>query len=86
MANIKSQKKRAITNLKRNAENTIEKSTLKTALKNVDKAILAKDKNLAIENFNKASSLLDKAITSKIKHRNYVSRKKAKLQLQINSL
>ena len=33
MANIKSQKKRAITNLKRNAENTIEKSTLKTALK-----------------------------------------------------
>ena len=43
MPNIKSQKKRSITNLKRNAAKTAEKSALKTAIKEVLVAVEAKD-------------------------------------------
>ena len=39
MANIKSQKKRALTNAKKNLVNSDAKSQLKTALKKVDKAV-----------------------------------------------
>ena len=44
MANIKSQKKRALTNAKANLKNSAEKSRLKTAIKKVNKAVEAKDK------------------------------------------
>ena len=44
MANIKSQKKRALTNAKKNLQNTSQKSELKTAIKKVLKAVEAKDK------------------------------------------
>ena len=47
MPNIKSQKKRAITNIKANEANKAEKSALKTAIKNVLKAIDANDKEAA---------------------------------------
>ena len=86
MANIKSQKKRALTNLKTKAQNQSQKSALKTAIKNVEKACELKDKEAATVAFNNANSLLDKALTSKIKHKNYVARQKAKLQSSINSL
>ena len=39
MANIKSQKKRALTNVKKNLQNTAQKSELKTAIKKVLKAV-----------------------------------------------
>ena len=39
MANIKSQKKRALTNAKKNLANTSAKSRLKTAIKKVEKAV-----------------------------------------------
>ena len=42
MANIKSQKKRALTNAKKNLINTAERSRLKTAIKKVQKAVEAK--------------------------------------------
>ena len=44
MPNIKSQKKRAITNLKENAAHKAQKSALKTSIKNVLKAVEANDK------------------------------------------
>ena len=79
MANIKSQKKRALTNAKANLKNAAEKSQLKTALKKANAAILANDKDAANKAFNEANSLLDKAATSHLKHKNYVARQKAKL-------
>ena len=39
MANIKSQKKRALTNAKKNLLNNSQKSRLKTAIKKVEKAV-----------------------------------------------
>ncbi len=86
MANIKSQKKRALTNAKKNLVNSSAKSQLKTAIKKVEKAVEAKDKELATVAFNEANSLLDKALTSHLKHKNYVARQKARLAKEVNNL
>ena len=86
MANIKSQKKRALTNAKKNLVNSAAKSRLKTAIKKVEKAVEAKDKETAIKAFNEANSLLDKAVTSHLKHKNYVARQKARLAKAIATL
>ena len=86
MANIKSQKKRSITYLKRNAAKTAEKSALKTAIKEVLDAGEAKDKEKAVAAYNTANSLLDKAVTSHLMHKNYTARQKARLAIAVNSL
>ena len=86
MANIKSQKKRALTNVKKNLQNTAEKSQLKTAIKNVLKAVEAKNKEEAVKAYNECSSLLDKAVAGHLKHGNYVARQKARLAKLVNSL
>jgi len=79
MANIKSQKKRALTNAKANLKNAAEKSRLKTAIKKVLVAVQANNAEAAKVAFNDANSLLDKAQTSHLKHANYVAREKARL-------
>lgn len=86
MANIKSQKKRALTNAKANKKNTAEKSQLKTAMKKVNAAVAANDKEAATKAFNEANSLLDKASTSGLKHKNYVSRQKSRLAKEVAKL
>lgn len=83
MANIKSQKKRAITNAKKNLINNAERSRLKTAIKKVLKAVDAKDLDAAKKAFDECNKLLDKSVTSHIKHKNYVARQKSKLQKAI---
>lgn len=86
MANIKSQKKRALTNAKANKKNTSEKSQLKTAIKKVNAAVATGDKEAAAKAFNEANSLLDKAATSHLKHKNYVARQKARLAKAVADL
>lgn len=86
MANIKSQKKRALTNAKKNLINVANKSRLKTALKKVDKAVEANDKDAAVKAFNEANSLLDKAVTDGLKHKNYAARQKARLAKKVASI
>lgn len=86
MANIKSQKKRALTNAKKNLQNTAEKSRLKTGIKSVIKAVEAGNKEEAVKALNNCNSLLDKAVSEHIKHKNYASRQKARLAKLVNSL
>ena len=86
MANIKSQKKRALTNAKANLKNSAEKSKLKTYIKKVNKAVEAKDKEAAVKAFNECNSLLDKAATSRLKSKNAVSREKSRLAKAVASL
>ena len=86
MANIKSQKKRALTNLKRQNAKAGEKSALKTAIKAVRTAVDAKDKDAAVAAYNTANKLLDKAIVSGIKKKNYVARQKSRLATAINNI
>jgi len=79
MANIKSQKKRALTNAKKKLANTAEKSRLKTGIKNVLKAVEAGDKTKAEEAYKECCSLLDKAVSNHNKHKNYAARQKSRL-------
>ena len=66
MANIKSQKKRALTNLKRQNARAGQKSELKTAVKKVQAAVAEGNKEAAVEAYNKANKSLDKALVSGI--------------------
>lgn len=86
MPNIKSQKKRVLTNNKKHAVNVAERTALKTAIKNVLVAVDANDKDAAVAAYNIANSKLDKAICSGIHHKNYVARQKARLSNAINKI
>ena len=86
MANIKSQKKRALTNLKRQNAKAGQKSELKTAVKKVQAAVAEGNKEAAVEAYNKANKSLDKALVSGIKKKNYVARQKSRLAKLVNSV
>ncbi len=86
MPNIKSQKKRVLTNNKRNQAVTAQKSALKTAVKHVLEAVAANDKALATEKLSVAFSKLDKAVSSGLHHKNYATRQKARLAKAVNSV
>ncbi len=86
MANIKSQKKRAITNAKRQALNVSKKTEVKSAIKKVLTAIEANDAEAAVKAYNVANSVLDKAVTDGIKKKNYVARQKSRLSKAVNSI
>lgn len=86
MANIKSQKKRALTNLKRQNAKAGEKSALKTAIKKTLVAVEAKDKDAATAAYNQANKLLDKAVVDGIKKKNYAARQKSRLAKAVNSI
>jgi small subunit ribosomal protein S20 len=86
VANIKSQKKRALTNLKRQNARAGQKSELKTAVKKVQAAVAEGNKEAAVEAYNKANKSLDKALVSGIKKKNYVARQKSRLAKLVNSV
>lgn len=86
MANIKSQKKRALTNAKKNLQNVSEKSRLKTSIKKVLAAVETNNKEVAIKAYNECNSLLDKAASSNLKHKNYVAREKSRLAKAVAKL
>ena len=86
MAQIKSQMKRNLTNEKARMRNVAAKSEVKTAMKKVNAAVLANDKEAATKAFNEANSLLDKAATSHLKHKNYVARQKSRFAKMVNTL
>lgn len=86
MANIKSQKKRALTNVKKNLANTATKSRLKTSIKKVLLAVNENDYEKAKVAFQDCSSLLDKAVSDHLKHKNYAARQKSRLAKAVASM
>ncbi len=86
MANIKSQIKRNITNEKRREANASFKSSLKTAIKNVEVAVLANKKDEAITALSVAFQKLDKSISKGVHHKNYVANQKSRLSVKVNAL
>lgn len=78
MANIKSQIKRNKTNKKSNMLNKSFKSSIKTAIKKVELALITKDNNIKLL-INKAISLIDRSVNKKIFHMNKAIRLKNKL-------
>ena len=79
MANIKQQKKRDITNNKKRLLNNSFASSLKTAVKAFEAAVVAGDKAKAQEAFNFACKKIDKAVTKGLHHKNYAARQKSRL-------
>ena len=86
MANIKQQIKRVRTNEKARLQNQSFKSSLKTAMKAVNQAVLANDKEKATVALNLAYKKLDKAEAKHIVHKNFVARHKSELATAVNTL
>lgn len=86
MANIKSAIKRARQNKKRRAHNGSMRSTLRTYIKRVVKAIESGDQAQAVEAFNIAQPIIDRMAGKGLIHRNKAARHKSRLQQKINKL
>ena len=79
MANIKSAKKRILTSAKKAEKNKAVKTTVKKAVKSVRAAVEAGDKAVAQEALKKAESIIDKAASKGVIHKNNASNKVSKL-------
>ena len=86
MANIKQQKKRDITNNKKRLLNNSFASSLKTAVKAFEAAVVAGDKAKAQAAFNFACKKIDKAVTKGLHHKNYAARQKSRLAKALNAM
>jgi small subunit ribosomal protein S20 len=86
VANIKSQKKRNLTNEKARMRNKAVRSSLKTAVKKVDTAVAAGDKAAALEAARDASRLLDKAASKGVIHKNQASNRKSGVMSRVNGI
>ena len=84
MANIKSAKKRILVNRTKAERNKAIKSGVKTAIKKVYTAIEANDKEAAAAALLNATSVIDKATSKGVYHKNTASRKKSKLAVRVN--
>ena len=83
MANIKSQKKRVLTNEKAHKRNVAVKSSLKTAVRATREAIAAGDQAGAEK---VAAQKLDKAAGAGVIHKNQAANRKSGLAVAINAL
>ena len=86
MANIKSQKKRIVTNEKAHMRNRAVKSELKTAVRRVRDAVAAKDAAVAYESALKACRLLDKAASKGVIHKNQAANRKSGVMALANTI
>ena len=86
MANIKSAKKRILVNRTKAERNKAIKSGVKTAVKKVNAAIEAKDKDAAAKALVAATATIDKAATKGVYHKNTASRKVARLAQAVNKM
>ncbi len=87
MPNMKNAKKAVKTSIKRKVNNNNNyKASMKNAIKNTEKAILAKDKVKASEELKTAIKKLDKAAAAGIVKANYVARNKSRLTTKVNTM
>jgi small subunit ribosomal protein S20 len=86
MANIASAKKRARQAQKRRAHNVGQRTELRSAIKNVRKAVAAGDKKAAQAQFQQAQSRIDSIADKRIVHKNTVSRQKSRLAAAIKAM
>lgn len=86
MANHKSSEKRAKQDIKKNLNNKINESKTKTAIKKVRDAIVAGDKNLAVDTFKAAQAELGKLAKTGVIKANAAARKTSRLASALNGL
>ena len=86
MANIKSAKKRILVTATKTERNKSIRSGVKTAMKKVEAAVAAGDKEAAQAALAAATSEIGKAETKGVYHKNNASRKVARLAKLVNTL
>jgi small subunit ribosomal protein S20 len=86
MANTASAKKAARQAVKRRARNAAQRSELRTAIKNVRKAIAAGDKAAARSVFQKSVSTIDSIADKDIIRKNTAARYKSRLSAAIKAM
>lgn len=86
VANIKSQKKRILTNEKARLRNRAVKSELKTATRRVREAVEAGDGKLAFAEACAACRLLDKAVTKGVIKKNQAANRKSGIMMLANTV
>ncbi|BBB60052.1 30S ribosomal protein S20 [Undibacterium sp. KW1] len=86
MANTAQARKRARQAVKLNAHNSSQRSTLRTAIKAVRKAIEAGDKAAAATIFQNSVSVIDRIADKKIIHKNKAARHKSRLASALKAL
>ena len=86
MANIKSAKKRIQVTLVKTERNKAIRSKVKTAIKKVESAVAASDKQLAKDNLKNAIVEITKAASKGVYHKNNASRKVARLSKAVDSI
>lgn len=86
MANIKSAKKRVLVSQKKAARNKAARSKVKTYIKKVDAAIASGDQEAAKAALIEATSVIDKATSKGIYHKNTSSRKVSRLAQAVNKM
>jgi small subunit ribosomal protein S20 len=83
---IASGRKRVRQDIKLNAANTALRSRFRTAIKNVQKAVLSGDKAKAAELFTTAQKVIDSVADKGIFHKNKAARHKSRLSAKIKAL
>ena len=83
---LASGRKRVRQDLKLNAANTSLRSKYRTAVKNVEKAVLAGDKDKATSAFALMQSVVDSVADKGIFHKNKASRDKSRLSSKVKTL
>ena len=86
MANTVQARKRARQAVKQRAHNMSLRSTLRTAIKKVQKAVDAGDKAAAQAMFTESQSIIDSIADKKIIHKNKAARHKSRLTAAIKAL
>jgi small subunit ribosomal protein S20 len=86
MANIKSARKRARQAVGRRAHNMSLRTTVRTAIKNVAKAVAAGKKDAAVAVLRDSQRVIDRVVAKGIMHRNAGDRHKSRLAHAVKGL
>ena len=86
MPNMKNAKKAVRKNNKRTVENNTFEASMKSAIKNVEKAVAGKDKEKAQANLKVAVKRIDKATAAGVTTKNASARNKSRLTKKVNSM
>ncbi|MBE0619800.1 MAG: 30S ribosomal protein S20 [Burkholderiales bacterium] len=86
MANTDSARKRSRQAEKQRRHNSGLRSTLRSAIKDVNKAISAGDKDVAKQALSRSSSIVDRIADKKIIHKNKAARHKSRLAAAIKAM
>lgn len=86
MPNIKSAKKRVVVTEKKNSQNKMIRSAVKTAIKKFNAALAAGDVEAAEKLLPETVSVIDSAVSKGILHKNNAANKKSALAKSLNAL